>query len=210
MPDSRHRREAARGSSVGVQQAAGGLAGEGRTTVAKSCSNNAEPARCEPVMAERTVQRQALSRPVGTCFASKRSDSDAVKARGTAIRSLEGAKASPKPAAERYAPPRTCQGSLRDPYGQTLDRISPAQIPAAIGLGEGWLGDRTTSGCGHIGGADPPGLRTPRSHSRPRRRSRISRSSCRVHAIELSRFEQIKLTAATAPRGAPSAHCRSC
>ena len=55
----------------------------------------------------------------------------------TAIRSLEGAKASPKPAAGRYAPPRTCQGSLRDPCGQTLDRTSPAQIPAAIGFGGG-------------------------------------------------------------------------
>src|SRR5438045_5098433 len=63
---------------------------------------------------------------------------------GTAIRSLEGAKASPKPAAGRYAPARTCQGSLRDPCGQTLDRTSPAQIPAATGLGEGWSGDRTS------------------------------------------------------------------
>jgi len=59
---------------------------------------------------------------------------------GTAIRSLEGARASPKPAAGRYAPPRTCQGSLRDPYGQTLDRTSPAQILAAIGFGGGVVG----------------------------------------------------------------------
>jgi hypothetical protein len=35
-----------------------------------------------------------------------------------------------------------------------------------------------------------------------RHRSRISRPSGLVHAIELSRFEQTKLTAATAPRGA--------
>jgi hypothetical protein len=26
------------------------------------------------------------------------------------------------------------------------------------GLGEAWSGDRTTSGCGYIGGADPPGI----------------------------------------------------
>jgi hypothetical protein len=60
--------------------------------------------------------------------------------RGTVIRSLEGAKASPKPAAGRYAPSRTCQGSLRDPYGQTLDRTSLAQSPAAIGFGGGVVG----------------------------------------------------------------------
>jgi hypothetical protein len=65
---------------------------------------------------------------------------DPAATRGTAIRSLEGAKASLKPAAGRYAPPRTCQGSLRDPYGQTLDRTSPAQIPVAIGFGGGVVG----------------------------------------------------------------------
>lgn len=46
---------------------------EGCTTVAKSCSNHPEPTRCDLVMVERTIQRQALSRPVGTCFASRRS-----------------------------------------------------------------------------------------------------------------------------------------
>jgi len=49
-------------------------------------------------------------------------------------------RVSPQPAAGRYTPPRTCQGSLRDPYGQTLDRTSPAQIPAATGLGGGVVG----------------------------------------------------------------------
>jgi hypothetical protein len=47
--------------------------------------------------------------------------------------------------------------------------------------------------------------------ARPPRRSRISRSSCQVHAIELSRFGQIRLTAATGINGrALSPHRRSC
>jgi hypothetical protein len=70
----------------------------------------------------------------------------------TAIRSLEGARASPKPAAGRYAPPRSGQGSLRDPCGQALDRTSPAQIPAASGLGGGVVRRQNISACaGGIG-----------------------------------------------------------
>jgi hypothetical protein len=45
----------------------------GRTAVAKFCSNHAEPARSARVVVKRATQRQALSRPVGTCFANKRS-----------------------------------------------------------------------------------------------------------------------------------------
>lgn len=61
------------GSSVGVSRLPEGQHLEGCTTVAKSCSNHPEPTRCDLVMVERTVQRQALSRPVGTCFATRRS-----------------------------------------------------------------------------------------------------------------------------------------
>jgi hypothetical protein len=67
------------------------------------------------------------------------------------IRSLEGARA-PQPAAGRYAPARTCQGSLRDPCGQTLDRTSPAQIPAAIGFGGGVVGRQNHVRLRSIGG----------------------------------------------------------
>ena len=38
---------------------------EGCTTVTKFCSNHPEPTRCEPVIVERAVQRQALSRLPG-------------------------------------------------------------------------------------------------------------------------------------------------
>jgi len=130
---------------------------------------------------------------------------------GTATRSLEGARTSPNPLREGTHLREPVKGRFAIPAGRPLTGPLRRKFRQLSGLGEGWPGGRTTSGCGHIGGATRQASRTPRSDSRPRRRSRISRPSCQVHAIELSRSGQIKLTAATGIKGrVPSPHHRSC
>jgi hypothetical protein len=75
----------------------------------------------------------------------------------------------PKPAAGRYAPPRTCQGSLRDPYGQALDRTSPAQNSGSYRVWGRVVGRQNHVMLrSHWRGRPRQALGTPRSDSRPR------------------------------------------
>src|SRR5262249_40013996 len=89
------------------------------------------------------------------------------------------------------------KGGLAIPTGRPLTGPLRRKFRQLSALGQGWSGDRTTSGCGHIGRADPPGIADAKIRLEAAGPVRIGPVELPVHAIELSRFGQIKLTAAT-------------
>jgi len=183
-----------------------GLAGQGvRNQIARRCEGLPKPAAGRYHLREPVKGRFAIpaGRPL-TGPLRRKSGSRRVWGRVVGCR-----ETGPRQAAVTGARPRVSSPARNPRHAATWASVCrPSPRPGATRTS---LLGRVPLQPVILGWPTRQALQTPRSGSKPRHWSRISRSSCQVHTIELSRFGQIKLTAATGiHRRTPSPHRRSC